>query len=306
LAIDHDLWQGTLVYATTRSGYRSGAINSTAINPDVTVAQPENILDYEAGIKSDWRLFGMPVRSNIDGYFSDYHDIQTLVSLPNITIATTTSGGACTQTAYNANNCLNVTNDNVTLNAGAAHIYGAEWDVTILPIPQLTLNASGSYLSAHYTNFTFAPPPGYLLPTGGTDLTGSPFPLPVWQTNETATYATGLKNIAGVAIDDLTFTAHYYWQSRYLANMTGFDPSQRAGAYGLWNLRLDILNIADKHMDVAFLMDNVANTKACLPEYSGVLNSAPNASFGIANTAGVLQCVPLQPRMAAISLKYQF
>ena len=42
-------------------------------------------------------------------------------------------------------------------------------------------------------------------------------------------------------------------------------------------------------------MNNVANTQACLPEYNGVLNSAPNATFGIANTSGVLQCVPLAP-----------
>ena len=47
-------------------------------------------------------------------------------------------------------------------------------------------------------------------------------------------------------IDDLCFTAHYYWQSRYLANMTGFDPSQRTGAYGLLNLRIDVLNVGGK------------------------------------------------------------
>jgi len=37
-----------------------------------------------------------------------------------------------------------------------------------------------------------------------------------------------------------------------------------------------------------------------------VLNSAPNASFGIANTAGVLQCVPLPPRMTGLTLSYKF
>lgn len=306
LAIDHDLWQGTMIYATTRSGYRSGAINSTAINPDVTIAKPENVQDYEAGIKSDWALFGMPIRTNVDGYFSDYHDIQTLVNLPNVTIATTNTGGVCDQAAYNANDCLNVTHDNVTLNAKTAHIYGAEWDISILPIPELTVNVSGSYLDARYTNYTFSPPPGYLLPSGTTNLSGSPFPLPQWQTNETVTYASGLKNIAGIPIDDLTFTAHYYWQSRYLANMTGFDPSQRTGAYGLLNLRMDVLNIDDKNFDAAVLVDNVANTPVCLPEYNGVLNSAPNASFGIPNTAGVLQCVPLAPRMVALSLSYKF
>jgi iron complex outermembrane receptor protein len=306
LAIDHDLWDGTLVYATTRTGYRSGAINSTAINPAVTVARPENVQDYEIGIKSDWSIWGMPVRTNLAGYLSAYHDIQTLVSLPNVSIATTAGGGTCTQAAFNANSCLSVTNDNVTLNAKKARIMGAEWDVTLLPFPGLTVSASGSYLDARYTDFTYNPPPGYLLPTGTTNLSGTPFPLPAWQTNETVNYATGLRDVAGIAVDDVTFTAHYYWQSRYLADMRSFDASQRTGAYGLLDLRMDIVNVAGRNFDFGVYMTNVANTPACLPEYNGVLNSAPNASFGIANTAGVLQCVPLPPRMAGITLGYKF
>jgi iron complex outermembrane receptor protein len=306
LSVDHDLWDGTMVYATTRSGYRSGAINSTAINPAVTVAKPENIQDYEIGIKSDWNLWGMPIRTNLDGYFSDYHDIQTLVSLPNVTVATTTGGGGCTQAAYNANSCLGVTNDNVTLNAKTAHIYGVEWDFTIIPVPQLTLNASGSYMDARYTDFSYTPPPGYLLPSGTSNLSGSPFPLPAWQTNETATVSTGTHDVAGVPLDDITITAHYYWQSKYLANMTGFDASQRAPAYGLLNMRVTLENLAKNNVDFSVFVNNLINTPACLPEYNGVLNSAPNASFGIANTAGVLQCVPLAPRQAGITLNYKF
>ncbi len=306
LAIDHDLWDGTLVYVTTRSGYRSGAINSTAINPAVTVARPENVLDYEVGVKSDWSLWGMPVRTNLAGYFSDYHDIQTLVALPNVTVATANGGGPCTQAAYNANQCVGFTNDNVTLNAKTAHIFGAEWDVTLQPLDGLTVNASGSYLDARYTDFTYNPPPGYLLPTGTTNLSGTPFPLPAWQTNETVTYATGLKELSGISIDDLTMTAHYFWQSRTLADLRSFDPSQRAGSYGMLDLRLDIENVAGKNVDLGIYMSNVLNTPACLPEYNGVLNSAPNSSFGIANTAGVLQCVPLPPRMAGITVGYKF
>ena len=48
------------------------------------------------------------------------------------------------------------------------------------------------------------------------------------------------------------------------------------------------------------------NTPACLPEYNGVLGSAPQGSFGIANTSGVLQCVPLPPRMTGLTLKYKY
>jgi iron complex outermembrane receptor protein len=308
LALEHDLFDGTLVYATSRSGYRSGAINTTAINPAVIVARPENVTDYEIGIKSDWELAGMPIRTNFAGYFSDYHDIQILTSLPNVTIATAVGGGPCTQAAFNANNCVGFTNDNVTLNAKTAHIFGTEWDINIRPIPQLTLSASGSYIDAVYTDYTFTPPAGYLLPAGGasTNLSGTPFPLPRWQTNETARYATGLRDLWSIPIDDLTLTAHYYWQSRYLADLRNFNPAQRTSSYGFLDLRLDVLNIGGNNLDLAVFMKNVLNTEACLPEYNGVLGSTPQGTFGIPNTAGVLQCVPLPPRQTGLTLGYKF
>ena len=57
-----------------------------------------------------------------------------------------------------------------------------------------------------------------------------------------------------------------------------------------FNLRIDLLNLAGKNMDVGVFMNNVANTwPAC--EYQGVLNSAPNVLWH-ANTSGALQCVP--------------
>ena len=305
LAVDHDVWDGTLVYATMRSGYRAGAINSSAIQPAVIVAAPEQVTDYEAGIKSDWDLLGIPVRTNLAGYFSNYHNLQILTSLPNVTLATGPGGVPCTQALYNAAACPAATNDNVTLNANKAHIYGAEWDITAIPLPGLTLNYSGSYLDARYTDYTFSPPPGYLLPSGTTNLSGTPFPLPTWQMNGTASYATGVHNLI-LPVDDLILMAHYYWQGRYLADMRNFDPSQRTSPYGLLNLRMRAVNLAGSHMDLSLFMTNVVNTEACYPEYNGVLNSAPNASFGIANTAGVLQCVPLPPRMTGMSLEYKF
>ena len=76
-----------MVYFTTRSGYRSGAINTTALNPLVTVAQPEEVLDYEVGVKSDWDALGMPVRSNFALYQTAYHNAQVQVSMPNVTAA---------------------------------------------------------------------------------------------------------------------------------------------------------------------------------------------------------------------------
>lgn len=305
LAVDHDLRDGIMVYATMRSGYRSGAINTQAINPAVLVAKPEQVTDYEIGVKADWDVLGMPLRTNFALYHTSYHDIQVQTSLPNVTLATATGGGPCTQTAFIAGQCLGNFNDNVTLNAKAAKIYGAEWDVTLLPTDWLTLNAAGSYIDPRYTDFTFTPPAGYLLPTGTTNLSGTPIPVPTWQTNQSASINFGT-DLSGLPLGDTVFTAHYYWQGRYLANLRTFHPTQQTSPYGLLNFRLKFTDFGHSGADMAFFMNNVANEEACLPEYNGALNSAPNGTFGVANTSGVLQCVPLAPRMSGVQLQYKF
>ena len=306
LALDHDLFSKTLVYFTSRSGYRSGGINTQAANPAYMVGLPESVLDFELGIKSDWTIWGIPFRTNLDGYNTQYSNIQAEVTMPNITLATGPGGvGACTQTIFNAGQCLGTQNANVTLNGRSARVYGAEWDITVVPIPQLTLNWAGSYLDARYTNFIVTPPPGYLLPTGNNNLSGTPFPLPAWQTNTTASYAFGLNAIGDLPVNDLILTAHYTWQSRYLVALQGYNPSQETSPYGLLNMQLALSGIGREKLDVGLFVNNVTNQKACIPEYVGVLNSAPNATFGVAGTSGVLQCVPLPPRMSGIQAIYR-
>jgi iron complex outermembrane receptor protein len=305
LAIDHDLWDGTMIYATMRSGYRSGGINTQAINTAVLTALPEEVQDYEVGAKSDFTVMDIPVRANVAAYQTAYHNIQTQQTFPNVTLATVAGGGACTQAALNAGACLGNFNDNVTLNAKKARIYGVEWDFTALPTDWLTLNAAGSYTDPRFTDYTFSPPPGYLQPTSSTNLSGTPIPVPAWQTNYTTTVNFGDPDV-GLPLGDVLFTAHYYWQSRYLADLRAFNPSQRTFAYGLLNVRLDFTNVGKSGTDVAFFMNNVANTPACLPEYNGVLNSAPNGTFGTPNTSGVLQCIPLAPRMTGVTATYKF
>jgi iron complex outermembrane receptor protein len=310
LAVDHDLFDKTMVYFTMRSGYRSGAINSGTFNPLVTVAQPEEVIDYETGVKSDWNLFDVPVRANIDGYQTAYHNLQAQQNLPNVTLATGPGGvGPCTQVLFNANQCVSSSNvlNNVTFNVAAARVYGVEWDVTVLPIPALTLNVSGSYLDARYTNYAFTPPAGYLLPAGNSgNLSGTPIPAPRWQTNYTASYSFGAQDFGNFPIGDMVLTAHYYWESRYLANLQGFNPSQQTSPYGMLNLQFLAADLGQTGADLTVFMRNALNQKACTPEFNGVLNSAPNGTFGSPGTSGVLQCIPLPPRMSGMSLEYHF
>jgi iron complex outermembrane receptor protein len=305
LALDHDLWEGTMVYGTMRSGYRSGAINTQAVNIAAMVAQPEQVLDYEVGVKSDFAVAGMPVRTNLALYQTVYHNIQVQQSVPNVTIATAIGGGPCTQAVFDAGNCVGNFNDNITLNARKARIYGAEWDVTVLPTDWLTLSANGSYIDPRYTDYSFIVPPGYLQPSSTTNLSGTPIPVPAWQTSETATVDFG-RDPLGLPLGDVNFTAHYYWQSRYLADLRNYNPSMRTFAYGMLNLRLSFRDFLKQKLELAFFANNITNTEACLPEFTGVLNSAPNGTFGVPNTSGVLQCVPLAPRMVGMQLTYRF
>ena len=143
-----------------------------------------------------------------------------------------------------------------------------------------------------------------LQPASGTNLSGTPIPVPAWQTNETATVNFGT-DLGGLPLGDTTFTAHYYWQSRYLADLRAYNPSQRTFAYGLLNFRLEFTDAGHTGADLALFMNNVANTQACLPEYNGVLNSAPNGTFGSPGTSGVLQCIPQAPRMTGVTLGYK-
>jgi iron complex outermembrane receptor protein len=305
IAIDHDLFDHTLIYATARSGYRSGAINSAAVNPSVTVAQPETVQDYEVGVKSDWKLAGVPFRTNLALYLSDYSNIQIQTTLPNVTLATA-PGGVCTQAIYNAGQCLGASNDNVTLNARRARIEGLEASVSAKPIPGLTLQASTSYLDAVYTDYTFTPPAGYLLPTGQVNLSGTPFPLPKVQANGSAIYTLPVHGLPGLAFDRVDLSYHAYYQSRFEADLRSFNPVQQTSGYALSDIRVDVINIGGRNIDFSAFVTNLFDTHACVPEVQGVLNSAPNATYGVAGTSGVLQCLPLPPRMAGASLKFTF
>ncbi len=305
-ALDHDLGRDVLVYFTSRSGYRSGAINAASINPGVFLAQPESVQDYEIGVKSNGRLLGLPVRANLDAYYTDYTNIQIQETLPNVTVAAAASGGPCTQAIYGAGQCLGVTNDNVTLNAKSARIEGVEWDVDLRPTPALTLSTSGSYIDAVYTDFSFSPPPGYLLPVGATNLTGTHFPLPTWQVNSGAAYALPVSTLFGAPLKAARLTWRTYWQSANQASLSGYNAIQQMKGYALSNLRFDVFDLGRTRIDLSAYVTNVFDSKICVPEPQGVLNSAPNATFGVAATSGVLQCMPMAPRMSGVTMAYTF
>ncbi len=308
ISLDYDLQGGTLVYATTRKGYRSGGINAgqNGTNTDLIVAKPENVQDYEIGMKADFVTEGVPVRLNFDVYYTDYRDIQSQVDLPFVALATGPGGGACTQAAFEGGACSGVTTQAVMVNARKAEVYGFEWDLLARPTPELTLTTGGSYLHAFYRDFTYAISAGYLMPAGGAVLNNTPFPLPQWQVNASATYALPGAQLR-LPVGEVSLGAQWYWQSTVRADYTGIKfPDRKALGYQFTNLRLNVTDIAGTAATLSGAVTNVFNKAACLPEYNGVLNNVPNATQNQPNTSGIAQCVPAPPRQFSLTLRYAF
>jgi iron complex outermembrane receptor protein len=90
--------------------------------------KPEVLDDYEVGLKNEF--LDRKVRLNVDGFFYNYKDIQ----LERI-----------------------INGPFVTVNAAAAHIYGAEAELDTAVTSHFTIQGGFSYLHGRYTSFPNAP-----------------------------------------------------------------------------------------------------------------------------------------------------
>jgi iron complex outermembrane receptor protein len=126
VTLEQKIGPDQLIYATYAKGFKAGGYNLGGLAPAYL---PETLTDYEVGFKLD--LFDRRLRLNGAGFYYGYTDMQVVV-------AKLTS------------------NENV--NAGTSKIYGAEFEVTAIPIAGLELDASAAVLHSEFTKFdTFDP-----------------------------------------------------------------------------------------------------------------------------------------------------
>ena len=118
----YEITPRTNIYTSFSQGYRSGGLPGSQFGSDVPV-KPEHINAYEVGLKTAEG----PLRLNLAGFFYDYKDIQV--------------------TSYGTDGVSD------TVNAGEAHIYGLDGDVTYAVTHRLSVGLTGTLLNAHYTNF---------------------------------------------------------------------------------------------------------------------------------------------------------
>lgn len=214
LAIDQDIGDRALVYASYSRGFKAGQYN---VNSYAQAAvRPEELDAFEVGLKSD--LFDRQLRLNLAAFLYKYRDIQ----LQRVEVGAPT-----------------------LVNAAAAEIKGLDIESTWVPNfadGRFQLRASASLLDGEYTDFpsasTFTPNPAGGNLQGAIDATGfDTIRSPKFTANVTADYT--IPTSAG----DLNLSATYFHSSKFY-----FDPDNRTvqDAYDLLNAQVTFTFPGDK------------------------------------------------------------
>ena len=269
LAVNYQFDRDLNVYATVRKGFKSGGFNGTAIDPADQFFQPEEVTDYEAGVKGLSELGGWQVRYAVDVFYDDYTNIQRFVNLATVPAST------------------------VTRNAAAGSIAGVDLDVTVAPTDWFSASLQYTYLDAKYDSYTDA-----LLG----DLSNSKFPnTPEHQLNFTPRVQIPLPKGMG----DLSALASVYYQSGIAtdpANVPNGNPlvalssmGTNLDGYTRIDLRADWRNINGTGVSAAAYVRNATDE-----DYATGTNNQLTSQFGVATY------LYGQPRFFGVELRFDF
>lgn len=130
LGVDYQASDNAFFYLQTRNASKSGGWNVRA--GSIPAFNPERVRDVEGGAKLDW--FDNRLRTNVALFYSWTRGLQKQIGalIP----------GTTQPTQY-------------LINAGNAHIYGAEFEVTAVPWQGMELSGNLSLLDGGYEKGTF-------------------------------------------------------------------------------------------------------------------------------------------------------
>ncbi len=227
LGLDYQATSDTLLYLASRRGYRAGGSNGVDPNvgrlPDF---DPEYVIDYELGIKSDWEVGRVPIRTNAAVYYQDYSDIQVQTFVTNLG----PPPGVF-----------------LTDNAAAARLWGVELEALAQLTENLQFGVTYDHLDFKYTEFDASVPEDQILQLGFRQKTNRPpnkyglsvrYRLPVAST-----------------VGKVTAQANWNWQE------ASGDRDQSVGApidaFGLLNLAINLNDVAGRPLDISLYGSNV-------------------------------------------------
>jgi len=273
--------QNILVYTSVSSGYRSGGFNMRATSDaELVPFDPETVVTYELGQKTDWDLFDWAtVRTNAAIYYQDFDDIQKTVAGQN------PQTGAF---------------ETYTINAARADIQGLEFDITVAPTANLSMNVAYAYVDPNYKKWE-RDVNGEIV-----DFSDAPF---VYIPKNSFTGAVSYVLPLDPSVGEVTLYGSVYWQDSMKSNDGAFNwPTlgwseenlQAALAtvdiddYTVANFRIDWRGILGTEFEVAAFINNAFDE-----DYITGGLSVPDSLGYVAATYG-------PPRTYGASLRYNF
>jgi iron complex outermembrane recepter protein len=161
LTAEYTPQQDLFFYATVSAGYKAGVMN---IGNQGNAVDPENVWNYETGMKSEW--WDNRFQLNTAVFYAEIDDLQ--VQRPE--------GGTL-----------------ITVNAAKATTQGVELETITLLTEGLMLNVSGAYVDAQFDDFPTSNPT--FAPNTPVNLSGNPLPsTPKWQGEVALSYDMFLDN----------------------------------------------------------------------------------------------------------------
>ncbi len=286
VGLDYKVSSNILLYGKVSHSYKAGGFNPYAVffgqgtDPDTRTFLPEEVTSYEIGMKSDFRLGGVPFRFNVAGYTTDYKGIQRATGDFN---PATNAGGAR------------------TLNADA-RINGIEIEASVRPFPGVEVGGNFSYTDAKYKKYEYISGTGTLAcngvvaPGGVGDSSCLDFQYVapyIWSIHVSAEQPLG--NDMGT----LAFFANYSHTSSQNTEAVQL-PSQQPGGvlepFGLLSVSLDWRQVAGSGFDLGLFATNLSNKLYRI------------SNTNVYQPGGLLYWSTLygEPRMYGVRLKYSF
>lgn len=265
-------WQATpdlLLYIATRKGYKAGGFNFAASDPQFVSYSPEELKDVEFGLKGDWHLGSVPVRTNLAVYRGDYTNIQADFEV---------FSGPIPQ-------LLILNSDPITGKANKAVMEGVELEMTVIPVTGVTLSGYYGYAQGKYTQFVDETDPLAPVNLAGQQISG------ITPTTEGLTFTWSPDTPDGWGKP--VFGAFLYHQSKQSTNIES-GAILGESAFTNLDLRLDWRHVGGSPVDLSVYGKNVTNDRH-LTEGEDLTGLADIQSAEYA-----------EPRMYGIELRYHF
>ncbi len=224
-AVEYDVSDDVLLYATASTGYLSGSVNTTT----ATDEQKSRVI--EAGFRS--RLAENTLQLNAAIHFTEYTNLLTQLQRNEGGIAVTFSE-----------------------NGGDIDAWGVELDAIWQPTHQLTITATAAYLNSEFGTFGQGNP--YQLYGGVVqsfiDQAGNRTP---WSPELTFGASAAYRIELGGDLGTLTPYAQFYYSDGYnTSNLLATDPAQQQGSFTKTDLRL-IWDAPDENYSIEVFVENL-------------------------------------------------